>query len=384
MRHDEPYVTDFGLAKRIEGGAGGAQTLTNAIMGTPPYMPPEQARGDTKHLTTAADVYSLGATLYETLTGQPPFLGKSPADTIRQVLDQEPPRPRALNPKVDRDLETICLKCLAKEPARRYGTAEDLAQDLENWVEGRPITARPVPAWERAWMWAKRRPALASSLAFSMLAVIGLVIGGIWFTLHLNQALDHARRERYASDMNLANQSWRDESIPRVLDLLDRYRDPSEAKYRSFEWSYLASLCDPRPRTVRVETDSRITQIAYSPDGHQLALGKADGTLQIWDPERGVTIRTLTGHSGGTNQVVPSPNGTMLVVYSPDGAMLATFGADQTVRLWDAADGQERFHLPGFKSLRDGLRCRWSATRNRRCRKRNRSLEHHQREVPSK
>ena len=173
--HDEPYVTDFGLAKRIGPDSGTAATLTGAVMGTPAYMPPEQARGGTKSVTTAADIYSLGATLYETLTGQPPFTGDSAGEIMRQVLDQEPARPRSINPKLDRDLETICLKCLEKEPARRYGSAEALAEDLERWLAGMPITARPVPAWEKAVKWVKRRPELAALVLVVHLALLGLI-----------------------------------------------------------------------------------------------------------------------------------------------------------------------------------------------------------------
>ena len=141
--HDEPYVTDFGLAKRIGTGGDTMETVTGAVMGTPAYMPPEQARGGTKSVTTAADVYSLGATLYEALTGRPPFVGDSAGEILRQVLDQEPARPRSIQPGLDRDLETICLKCLEKDPARRYGSAEALAEDLESWLAGLPIKARP-------------------------------------------------------------------------------------------------------------------------------------------------------------------------------------------------------------------------------------------------
>jgi eukaryotic-like serine/threonine-protein kinase len=151
--HDEPYVTDFGLAKRIGPDSGTAATVTGAVMGTPAYTPPEQARGGTKSLTTAADIYSLGATLYETLTGQPRFAGDSSAEIMRLVLDKEPAQPRSINPKLDRDLETICLKCLEKEPARRYGSAEALAEDLERWRAGMPVTAWPVPAWEKVVKW---------------------------------------------------------------------------------------------------------------------------------------------------------------------------------------------------------------------------------------
>ena len=173
----EPYVTDFGLAKRIGPDSGTAATVTGMVMGTPAYMPPEQARGDTKSVTTAADVYSLGATLYTALTGQAPFAGDSAAEIMRQVLDQNPARPRSINPKLDRDLETICLKCLEKEPARRYGSAEALAEDLERWLAGMPITARPVPAWEKAVKWVKRRPALAALVVMVPLALLGFFGG---------------------------------------------------------------------------------------------------------------------------------------------------------------------------------------------------------------
>ena len=202
--HDEPYVTDFGLAKRIGPGSDTMETVTGAVMGTPAYMPPEQARGGTKSVTTAADVYSLGATLYEALTGQPPFAGDSAGEIMRQVLDQEPARPSSIQPKLDRDLETICLKCLEKPPERRYGSAEALAEDLESWLAGLPIKARPVPAWEKVAKWVRRKKVLAAMLLMLLLAVLGLIGGGIWFTLALRQERDLANRGRYAADINLA------------------------------------------------------------------------------------------------------------------------------------------------------------------------------------
>src|SRR5262249_28583994 len=162
------HVTDFGLARRTEAQQG--PTRSGAIVGTPSYMAPEQARAD-KALTTAADGYSLGAILYECLTGQPPFKGDTDLETLLLVLDREPAPPRALHPEVDRDLEVIALKCLEKDPHRRYPSALALAEDLERWQSGEPILARPATALERALKWARRRPAAAAMTAVSLLAV---------------------------------------------------------------------------------------------------------------------------------------------------------------------------------------------------------------------
>ena len=272
--HDEPYVTDFGLAKRIGPDSGTAATVTGAVMGTPAYMPPEQARGGTKSVTTAADIYSLGATLYETLTGQPPFAGDSAGEIMRQVLDQEPARPRSINPKLDRDLETICLKCLEKEPARRYGSAEALAEDLERWRAGMPITARPVPAWEKAVKWVKRRPALAALVLVLHLALLGLIGGGIWFTLQLWKERDLANRGRYAADMNLARRALDDGLIYQVREQLKDYRTGPRAlgDLRGFEWYYLANLCDPAPIRLRGHQKAVIC-VAFHPDGNRVVSG---------------------------------------------------------------------------------------------------------------
>jgi WD40 repeat protein len=171
----QPHVTDFGLAKRVEGHS--QLTQSGAILGTPSYMAPEQASGK-KGLTTAADVYSLGAILYELLTGRPPFRAETQLDTLLQVLERDPERPRSLNPRADRDLETICLKCLDKDPQRRYGSAEALAEDLDRWLNGEAIHARPTGVVERAVKWTRRRPAIASlgaTVVLVSLVGIGLV-----------------------------------------------------------------------------------------------------------------------------------------------------------------------------------------------------------------
>ncbi|MBL8103853.1 MAG: serine/threonine protein kinase, partial [Anaerolineales bacterium] len=166
----EPFLTDFGLAKLIERDS--TLTHTIAVLGTPSYMSPEQARGEARMLTTAADVYGLGAVLYELLAGQPPFAGGTSLDTVRMVLEKEPKRPSSLNPRVDRDLETICLKCLEKDPKRRYGSAEGLAEDLERWLHHEPIRARRATVLERIEKWVRRRPAVAALAALALTAIM--------------------------------------------------------------------------------------------------------------------------------------------------------------------------------------------------------------------
>ena len=205
-----PYVTDFGLAKRITSES--QLTQTNAVIGTPSYMAPEQAAGK-KNVTTLADVYSLGAILYEQLTGQPPFRAETPLDTVLQVLEQEPTALRSLNPQVDADLETICLHCLAKGPSARYQSAAELADDLERWLADEPIRARPATTGERIAKWLKRQRTVAGlwalSIVLTLIAVASLVgaraavIGGILYFLWVGLVLyllERQARLRKAAD----------------------------------------------------------------------------------------------------------------------------------------------------------------------------------------
>lgn len=166
----DPKITDFGLAKKLEGDS--SQTKSGALMGTPSYMAPEQARGELKELTVLADVHSLGAMLYEMLTGRPPFLGATPVETIMQVINQEPVPPSRLIPKLPRDIETICLKCLQKEPHKRYASGEALAEDLRRFRAGEPIQARPVSAPERLWRWCRRNPRMAGLSAAVLVLLV--------------------------------------------------------------------------------------------------------------------------------------------------------------------------------------------------------------------
>ncbi|HKI34690.1 MAG TPA: protein kinase [Gemmataceae bacterium] len=189
----EPKVADFGLAKRMDSDA--EVTRTGMVMGSPPYMAPEQAAGALRDISPVSDVYALGAILYELLTGRPPFLGATSVETIRQVLNDEPAPPRRLNAAVPRDLEIICLKCLQKDQPKRYASAEALAEDLRRFANDEPISARPTPAWERALKWVRRRPttaALVAVTAFALFAVVVLVVG--WQSQQINQARQELKK----------------------------------------------------------------------------------------------------------------------------------------------------------------------------------------------
>jgi tetratricopeptide (TPR) repeat protein len=188
-----PRVSDFGLVKQLGPDAREPiLTQTGAIVGTPSFMAPEQASSGLTEVGPAADVWALGAILYELLTDRPPFRAASTFETLEQVIHLEPASPRSLNPAVPRDLETICLKCLQKEPRKRYASAKELADDLRRFINGRPITARPVGVAELTVKWARRRPAVAALLCLSVLALLALVLGGLWYNRQLQDTADWA------------------------------------------------------------------------------------------------------------------------------------------------------------------------------------------------
>ncbi len=189
-----PKITDFGLAKQLEGDS--SQTKEGALMGTPSYMAPEQARGEFKDLGPAADVYSLGAMLYEMLVGRPPFLGATPFETIFQVIKEEPVPPSRLIPKLPQDIETICLKCLQKEPSKRYATAELLAEDCRRFVSGEPILSRPISPVERLWRWCRRNPRVAGLIATVASLLVVVAIGSTVSALTIAQERNQKEEQR--------------------------------------------------------------------------------------------------------------------------------------------------------------------------------------------
>jgi serine/threonine-protein kinase len=211
-----PYVADFGLARRVE--TDSSLTHSGALVGTPSYMAPEQAAGRKGAVTTATDVYGLGAVLYALLTGRAPFQAETVLDTLAQVREREPERPGRINPRASRDLETICLKCLHKDPARRYATALELAEDLGRFLRHEPIRARPVGRRERVWKWARRRPALAALVVLGGLSAVTLVSGSLVY----NGLLQEAVRQAEANEARALGQQHLAEANETLA--ADRYR----------------------------------------------------------------------------------------------------------------------------------------------------------------
>jgi serine/threonine protein kinase/WD40 repeat protein len=282
----QPYVTDFGLAKRVAGS--GRQTQSGAIVGTPSYMAPEQARSE-KVLTTAADVYSLGAILYELLTGVPPFRAETPLDTVLQVLDQEPQRPRLVNPKAERDLETICLKCLNKEPERRYGSAEALADDLERWLAGKPILARRTSVWERSVKWVRRRPAVAALLAVISLAACSLLIASWVFTVQVREQRIIAQKQEEIAQERTWYSLYEQARAERLLGnrsqslqiLAEAARIKTSPELRQ---EAIHALTNPGVRLLLEIPVGHVYSMKFSPDSQVLAVHGKFGAGAGWQP----------------------------------------------------------------------------------------------------
>ena len=338
----EPQVTDFGLAKRLSTLDSRLQTqdltLTGQVFGSPRFMPPEQASGRSGAVGVHSDVYGLGAILYYLMTARPPFVGETVEMTLAQVLEQDPVPPRLLSASVPRDLETICLKCLEKEPSRRYASAQAVADELGRFLEQKPILARPVSPPEKLWRWCRRKPALAAALgAVVLVAVVGFV--GV-FTLWRRAVASElfARQNAYAADMNLVQRALAANDVKLAVNLLNKHR-PAESSLatrhpslatdlRGWEWRYLWQLCQA-DACVRLQTNSgSIGQVALSQDGKVLAVENGRDKVALWDL---TTKRQMTELSGSTSirQLALSATGDRLAV-----STLNALG-EPTVEVWD-------------------------------------------------
>lgn len=387
-----PLVGDFGLARMLHAPSG--VTMTGAALGTPAYMSPEQAAGIT--VTTAADVFSLGAVLFHLLTGKPPFEGNSPLETLRLVTTTDAPDPRAAAPWIDHDLATICLTALRRNPAGRYASAALLADDLERWLAGEAVLARPLSRMAKCLRWCRRHPIAATLTATGTAAAVTLaavfVTGSMMLREERNRALqqeaiarsnaaeatkarDESRLNSYAADIYLAFRAFDDGHLGQARKML-AHQTPAAGlpDLRSFEWHALANRCRGDDVHSWTDQEAAVMAVSFSPDGKLLASGSEDGrviirrvpdgdiTLSLPKPDapRGVAeipfITTVTAKSGELKKLLlanpvnpdevrmrsrPSRLGEVsTLAWSPDGKRFATAGLGAYVRIWSFPEGE--------------------------------------------
>jgi WD40 repeat protein len=372
--NNEPFVMDFGLAKRDAGEI--TMTLDGKLLGTPAYMPPEQARGEGHHVDRRADVYSVGVILYELLTGELPFRGTTRM-LLHQVMHEDAPSPRKLNNSIPRDLETITLKCLEKEPDKRYETCAALAEDLQAWLDHKPIKARPTTWMERSWRWCRRKPAVAALSAGILLVLFGATVISTSFAIKAERQRsraeargddavraqenadeqrkyaesqrqiaekekEEAQRQAYTSDMLLLQREREIGNVAQMHRLLARQQ---HSPFKGFEWDYWAHNILHNIYTLN---HAYVDHASFSSDGKQVVSSSPlsndegpikGGTIKIWDVQTGKETLTFNNKVGlGTSRSIVS--------FSPDGKRIVS-GSYHTINIWDAQTGQQMLTLTG-------------------------------------
>ena len=347
------WVADFGLA-RMKGESD--LTTTGALMGTLRYMSPEQVLGPPAVVDHRADVYALGATLYELMTLRPAFEGDDRFELLRMIAVQEPRPPRRIDPAIPRDLETIVLKAMAKDATNRYATAKELAEDLGRFLQNRTILARPPTAVDRAGKWMRRHKSAVAAAAVALLAAVtGLGGAVLWrdgvlrgHNSELRLALGRTeenesatRRLWYDSQMRLAQQSTSSGQVELAQEVLEALRPDSPGRdLRGFEWHYLRRLCH---RDVSILTDHETTSMIVSPDGRILVSGDGYGSLVIWDLAANRERKRFQGHPREVSGLMSSSDGGTLASWS------TVEGTPSEVKLWDPGTGRLLASIPGIK-----------------------------------